>query len=107
MRIFRSSKITRKNNSKRVKRVNHIMEDKEVTKYINPLTVSIENVTLNATVETGLETAKMQMQLKQVVQVMIWRVSRAVKQMTINMKLRYKNCRSKNELVCSRKSLQS
>ncbi|KAI9187327.1 hypothetical protein LWI28_026827 [Acer negundo] len=34
------------------------MADKEVTKYINPLTVSIENVTLNATVETGLETAK-------------------------------------------------
>ncbi|KAK0600332.1 hypothetical protein LWI29_013843 [Acer saccharum] len=34
------------------------MADKEVTKFINPLTVLIENVTLNATVETGLETAK-------------------------------------------------
>ncbi|KAK0602253.1 hypothetical protein LWI29_031785 [Acer saccharum] len=34
------------------------MADKEVTKFINPLTVSIENVTLNATVETGFETAK-------------------------------------------------
>ncbi|KAI9185709.1 hypothetical protein LWI28_009977 [Acer negundo] len=35
-----------------------LMEDKEITKFVDPLTASIENVTLNATVETGLETAK-------------------------------------------------
>ncbi|TXG67760.1 hypothetical protein EZV62_009035 [Acer yangbiense] len=35
-----------------------LMADKEVTKFIDLLTASIENVTLNATVETGLETAK-------------------------------------------------
>ncbi|KAK3199614.1 hypothetical protein Dsin_023029 [Dipteronia sinensis] len=36
----------------------YLMADKEVTKIIDPLTASIESVTQNATVETGLETAK-------------------------------------------------